>query len=167
MKRHPLKLLMLLICIFALINTAAAQDLLPRGKWWKHPEVLEGIELSDEQIQKIEGISNESMRKIIQLEADYKIARMDLETLLDQVDQQKLDLNALEKQIDKVNSIKGALQKERIMMLARIRNLLPKETIDQLKRLRGRFRRGAGDKRGRMGMGKEEWPDEPPGPGDE
>jgi Spy/CpxP family protein refolding chaperone len=165
MKRHPLMCLALFMGLLLFINMAAAQDMLPKGKWWKHPEVLENIDLSDEQIQKIEAISNESMRRIIQLEADSKIARLDLEALLDQVDQQKLDLDAVEKQIDLVNRIRGELSKERIMMLARIRNLLPKEAINQLKRLRGRFRGGPEGKRGRMGKG--EWLDKPPGPGSE
>ena len=39
----------------------------PKGKWWKHPEILEKVNLNDKQIQKIEKISNESMRKIIEL----------------------------------------------------------------------------------------------------
>ena len=165
MKRHPLMCLALFIGLLLFINVAAGQDMLPKGKWWKHPEVLENLDLSDEQIQKIEAISNESMRRIIQLEAESKIARLDLEALLDQVDQQKLDLEAIEKQIDLVNRFRGELAKERILMLARIRNILPKETINQLKRLRGRFRGGPEGKRGRMGKG--EWPDEPPEPGRE
>jgi len=165
MKRHPLMCLALFMGLLLFMNMAAAQDMLPKGKWWKHPEVLENIDLSDERIQKIEAISNESMRKIIQLEADSKIARLDLEILLDQVDQEKLDLDAIEKQIDLVNRIRGELAKERIMMLARIRNILPKEAVNKLKRLRGRFRNGQEGRRGRMGKG--EWQDEPRGPGGE
>ncbi|MGA1867285.1 MAG: Spy/CpxP family protein refolding chaperone [bacterium] len=137
------------IAILTMAQSALCQNMFPKGKWWKHPEILENLQLSDVQIQKVEEISNENMREIIKLEAEYKIARMDLETLLDNIDQQKLDLKALEKQIDIVNSIRGELEKQRIMMLAKIRNILPAEAFKKLKRLRGRFGKQRG-KRGRM-----------------
>jgi Spy/CpxP family protein refolding chaperone len=124
-----------------------AQSLFPKGKWWKHPDVLEKVNLTDEQIQRIEKISDESMRKIIEMEARFKIARLDLESLLDQIDEEKLDLNAIEKQIDAVNRIKGELEKERILMLAKIRNVLPKETIKKLQQIRWKFRKGPRNKR--------------------
>jgi len=157
MRRHIFVVLILCILFSLLASTAAAQDMLPKGKWWKHPEVLEKIGLSEEQIQRIEKISDEGMRKIIRLEADFRIARMDLESLLDQIDQQKLNLETLENQIDLVNRIRGELEKERIMMLARIRNVLPKEAIEKLKTVRGQFRKG------RMGRGG--WLDDLPGKG--
>jgi hypothetical protein len=87
------------------------------------------------------------MRKIIDLEAKFKIARLDLESLIDQIDEKKLDLDAIEKQIDVVNRIKGELEKERILMLARIRNVLPKETIEKLQQIRWKFRKGHRNKR--------------------
>ena len=135
-------MLILFICLFAIASKNFAQPLFPRGKWWKHPEVLEKVNLTEEQIQKIEKISDESMKKIIDLEARFKITRLDLESLLDQIDEEKLDLKAIEKQIDKVNGIKGELEKERILMLARIRNVLPKETIKKLQQIRWKFRKG-------------------------
>ena len=88
MKRHIFGVFVLLVLFVLPAHTAAGQDLLPKGKWWKHPEVLEKVDLSDEQIQRIEAISDEGMRRIIRLEADFRIARMDLENLLDQIDQQ-------------------------------------------------------------------------------
>ncbi len=140
-------MLILLICLLTIVSKNFAQPLFPKGKWWKHPEVLENINLTEEQIQKIEKISDASMRNIIVLEARFKIAKLDLESLLDQIDEEKLDLNAIEKQISIVNSIKGELEKERIMMLARIRNVLPKETIQRLQKIRWKFRKGTRKKR--------------------
>jgi Spy/CpxP family protein refolding chaperone len=147
MKRYSLFMLILFICLFIIVSKNFAQPLFPKGKWWKHPEVLEKINLTDKQIQKIEKVSDESMRKIIELEARFKIARLDLENLLDQIDEEKLDLNAIEKQIDMVNRIKGELEKERILMLARIRNILPKETIQKLQQIRWKFRKGPRNRR--------------------
>lgn len=146
MKRHISLIVIPLICLLTMANMVIAQPLFPKGKWWKHPEVLETVNFTDKQIQKIEEISNESMRKIIELEAKFKIARMDLESLLEKTDQEKLDLNAIEKQVETVNRIRGELEKEKIMMLARIRNVLPKETVRELKKLRGR-RLGKGEPR--------------------
>ena len=142
MKKYLLSTLVLFICMFSVLSENFAQPLFPKGKWWKHPEVLENVNLTNEQIQRIEKISDESMRKIIDLEAKFKIARLDLESLIDQIDEKKLDLNAIEKQIDVVNRIKGELEKERILMLARIRNVLPKETIEKLQQIRWKFRKG-------------------------
>jgi len=149
MKRHTLSFLILFICLLTIVSKTFAQSRFPKGKWWKHPEVLENVNLTEEQIQRIEKISGESMRKIIELEAKFKIARLDLESLLDQIDEKKLDLNAIEKQIEEVNRIKGELEKERIMMLARIRNVLPKETIQKLQQTRWKFRKGSRGQRER------------------
>lgn len=160
MRRHIFVVFVLLVLFASLAHTAAGQDILPKGKWWKHPEVLETVDLSDEQIQRIEAISDESMRRIIRLEADFRIARMDLENLLDQIDQQKLDLQELENQIDLVNKTRGELEKERIMMLARIRNVLSKDAIEKLKGIRGQFRKGRGGK----GRWRDELEDERPAP---
>ena len=147
MNRRLWAIMIPLICILSMTHITMAQSLFPKGKWWKHPEVLENVDITDEQIQKIEEISNEGMRKIIGLEAKFKIARMDLESLLDQTDQEKLDLSAIEKQLETVNRIRGELETERIMMLARIRNVLPKETVQKLKRIRWRFGKGPREKR--------------------
>ena len=144
MKRHLSLIFIPLISLLTMTHITMAQPLFPKGKWWKHPDVLETVNLTDEQIQRIEKISNESMRKIIALEAKFKIARMDLEALLEQTDQEKLDLNAIEKQIETVNRIRGELEKERILMLAMIRNVLPKEAVQELKKL----------KMGRLGKGR-------------
>ena len=145
MKKYIVAVITVLVCSLSLANTALPQNMLPKGKWWKHPEVLDDLNLSDTQIQQVEAISNESMKKIIALEAEYKIARLDLEMLLDQADQQKLNLNAIEKQIDALNKARGELEKQRILMLARIRNVLPAEAVKKLKKLRGRL----GKKRGK------------------
>ena len=158
MKRYRSSILILLICLLTTANITFSQPLFPKGKWWKHPEVLENVDLTDEQIQKIEEISDACMRKIIDLEAKFKIARMDLETLLEQTDQEKLDLNAIEKQIETVNRIRGELERERIMMLARIRNVLPKESVQKLQKIRWRFRKGPRERR--KGAGDVE-PDRP------
>lgn len=161
MKRYMISAPAIIICILVLTTCSFAQPSFPKGKWWKHPEVMEKIELSEDQIQEIEKISNESMRKIIKLEAEFEIARMDLDNLLDQVEEKKLDIKALEKQIDIVNRARGELDKERILMLARIRNVLPKDKIETLIRLRGHFRKEQKEKRGRKD--KDEWADEPHG----
>ncbi|MGA1824996.1 MAG: Spy/CpxP family protein refolding chaperone [bacterium] len=146
MKKYMLLVLIIVVSLLTFGDTSFAQFGLPKGKWWKHPEVIQNINLSAVQIREIEKISNESMKKIIELEAQYKIGRLDLDTLLDQIDREKLDLDAIEKQVDIVNKLKGELDKERILMLARIRNILPKEAIQKLKKLRGEFRGGRKNK---------------------
>lgn len=135
------KFIFVILVLPIFISNAFAQMDLPEGKWWKHPEVVDKIKLSDEQIEKIEKISNESMKKIIAQEAQFKIARLDLESLIDHIDQEKMDIEALEKQIDLVNNYRNNLEKERILMLARIRNILSKEAIQKLKGLRGKIRK--------------------------
>lgn len=156
MKKSALTVFMVFIFVSIIVGHVFAQNYFPEGKWWKHPEILEKIDLTDEQIQKIEKISNETIRKIIDLEAKFKIARLDLENLIDQTDQEKLDLETLEKQIDLVNTVKGELEKERLMMLARIRNVLSKDTIKELKKLRGKFGKRFREKR-RSSMGDNEF----------
>ena len=109
MKGYRLFILILFVCITTIISKTFAQSHFPKGKWWKHPEVLESLNLTDEQIQKIERISNDSMRKIIELEAKFKIARLDLDSLLDQIDDKKLDLKAIEQQIE---ALEAQIQEE-------------------------------------------------------
>lgn len=63
-------------CLAALIMALAAGSamaqgpMMPKGKWWRMPEVAKQLKLTAEQQTKLDGVFNESQTELIDLKAD-------------------------------------------------------------------------------------------------
>jgi Spy/CpxP family protein refolding chaperone len=122
------------------------------GAWWKNSDVASKLQLSDDQVKKIEAAFLNHRLKLVDLRADLEKQELQLTPLLDadQPDEQKVA-----SQIDQITMARGRLEKENAMMMLGIRRVL---TVDQWKKLQtmhggprsmpGRDRRGFGPDRG-------------------
>jgi protein CpxP len=99
------------------------------GAWWKNSEIVSKLQLSEEQVKKIEQTFLEHRLKLIDLQADLEKQELRLRPLLeaDQPDEGKVGA-----QIDLITAARGRLEKENAMMMLAIRREL---TIEQWKKL--------------------------------
>jgi len=99
------------------------------GAWWKNSEIVSKLQLSDDQVKRIEQAYLGHRLKLVDLRADLEKQELQLGPLLeaDQPDEQKVA-----SQIDQITSARGRLEKENAMMMLAIRRVL---TVDQWKKL--------------------------------
>jgi len=124
------------------------EGMLPRGMWWKNPEVATRIGLTADQQKRIEDTFLQSRLQFIHMHATLEEEQLLLEPLMNAnpVDQAK----ALA-QIDKIADTRADLEKANAKMLLSIRGVL---SADQWTKLREQHR----------GMGRMEGPGGSRGP---
>jgi len=99
------------------------------GAWWKNSEIVSKLQLSDDQVKKIEQTFLDHRLKLVDLRADLEKQELRLHPLLDSDQPDEAKVGAL---IDQITSARGKLEKENAMMMLAIRRCL---TVDQWKKL--------------------------------
>jgi len=99
------------------------------GKWWKNAEIVQQLQLSDDQLQRLEQAFQESRLHLIDLHAALEKEEAQLEPLTeaDNPDEAQVD-----SQIDKVATARAELEKAHTRMLLNVRKVL---TTEQWKKL--------------------------------
>ncbi len=100
------------------------------GKWWKIPKIQKDLQLSDEQIIKLEDIFLKQKSEMIDIRANIQKKQLEIENLLDK---EKVDDKIILQKVDELITIRGNLQKNYIKMILDMRKIL---TPDQLKKLK-------------------------------
>jgi Spy/CpxP family protein refolding chaperone len=104
--------------------------LLPPGRWWKNAEVVKTIALSDEQVQKIEKVFEDSRLKLVDAHANLQKEEIKLEPLLESENPEE---NAVLSAIDRITTARATVEKANAQMAFAIRRVL---TPEQWKKLR-------------------------------
>lgn len=95
---------------------------------------LEDLDLTDAQRKKLAEIRDTHARTAINQRASVELASLDLRKLM-RAD--KPDVGAIERQIDKVSSLRAALTKNRVTGMLEARALLTPEQLEKLRSPRG------------------------------
>ncbi len=96
----------------------------PMGKWWKNAEVVQKLQLSDDQLQRLEKIFQDSRLHLIDLHAALEKEEAQLEPL---VEAENPDEGQVNSQIDKVAAARAELEKGNTRMLLELRKVLTTE----------------------------------------
>ncbi len=104
---------------------------------------MEAIDLTEEQQDQLKEAQTAHAREMIQLQADVKVARLDLQNLIKAGAAQ----SEIEQQVEKVSTAHGALLKAVTNHQVKVRDILGEEKFKQWMSMRGRgwttgFRRG-------------------------
>lgn len=102
----------------------------PRGKWWKMPQMAERLNLSAEEKQKLDSMFFEHRRRMIDLQGAKEKERLELERLLDST---PLDSAACMERFMKVQEAHKGIAVERFGFLLRVRELLGLDRFQELK----------------------------------
>jgi Spy/CpxP family protein refolding chaperone len=108
------------------------------GAWWKNSEIVSKLQLSEDQVKRIEKAFLDHRLKLVDLRADLEKQELQLGPLLDadRPDQQRVAT-----QIDQITLARGRLEKENAMMMLDIRSVLTVEQWKKLQSLREPHRR--------------------------
>ena len=104
----------------------------PPMKWWRVPEFVEQMGLTQEEKQKLDSMYIESHSKLIDAEAAKNKAKLILDDLMDK---EELDEKAVFTQLEKVNQALATMNTERFRFLIEIRKFLGSKRFAQLKGL--------------------------------
>ncbi len=100
------------------------------GKWWNNTELAKKLNLTDDQVQKMEQIFQQSRLKLIDQRATVEKAEVTLQPMLEADRPDEAQVLA---QIDTVAQARAELEKTKARMLLGIRQVL---TADQWKQLK-------------------------------
>ncbi len=102
-----------------------------RREWWKDPEAAQKLQLSDEQVGRIEKIARDHQLEAIDLRATLEKQEVTLRSLMGNDPPDESQVLA---QIDKVAQARADLEKSRVRMTLAVQRVL---TPEQSKKLRG------------------------------
>jgi Spy/CpxP family protein refolding chaperone len=128
MLRNAFSALLLFIFLTAPM-IAAAQDV-PTGKWWYNPQIQKNLNLSQNEIGKLDKLFANSRRKMIQLKSEVEREQFELDQLLGK---KKVDDAKVKKQFQKLEQARKELANERLDFVIGVRNILGADRFQQLK----------------------------------
>jgi len=111
----------LLFAVGLLAAAAVSAQPLPSGKWWRRPEVVQLLNLSDEQQARLESIFRSAANDLIDLKAEVDKQNI---ALRGELDQPQLDRTAIRRISAKLNEGRGRLFERELMMLVDMRSVL-------------------------------------------
>jgi len=114
------RLALVALALFTLATTATAMDL-PPGKWWRRPEVIQMLTLTDDQQTRLEAISVRSANELIDFRGEVEKANIALRA---ELDQPQLNREAIRRAAVRVNDARARLFERELMMLVDMRAVL-------------------------------------------
>jgi Spy/CpxP family protein refolding chaperone len=128
----------LLLAAFVLVFAASAfaQSAMPPGKWWRRPEIVQSLNLSEEQQNKLENIFRTSSGDLIDLRGEVEKLNINLRGDLDQ---QQLDRAAIRKDAQRLSDARTRLFERELMMLVDMRSVLNDSQWDRMRAQLQRF----------------------------
>lgn len=122
------------ILIIGLIaGTALAQQggpMMPKGKWWRMPEVSKELKLTADQQTKLDAIFTVSSTELIDLKADVDKLGIELRAQLEKSQSAKKDVLTV---AQKLGNARGRLFEREIAMLIDMKSVLNDEQWDVLR----------------------------------
>ena len=132
MNKRFLIIYFLLITSFV-ANTALAGDYKHKRLWWRNKQVVEELQLSPDQVNKIDQIFRSHKGEIKSFHKELKYKENELKKLIQNPDSTRDEVLEL---TDEINIIKSEGQKLKIQMLWEIREVLNPEQRIKLKELK-------------------------------
>jgi len=102
-------------------STALAQIKLPPGKWWRRPEIVQLLNLSEDQQNKIETVFRNSANDLIDARAEVEKQTVALRAALDQA---QLDRNEIRQIAQRLNDARGKQFQRELLLLVDMRAVL-------------------------------------------
>ena len=118
------------IFVLAMLSAGAAFAQLPPGRWWRRPEVVQRLNLTEEQQNRLESIFRSAAPDLIDLKAEVDKANI---ALRGEIDQPQLDRAAIHRAALRLNDARGKLFDRELTMLADMRGVLNDAQWDRMR----------------------------------
>ena len=123
---------------------------MPRGQWWTDSQIVQKLALTEKQIQKISQIAREGQKEHVKSRANTEVVEIDMEAALSS---KEFNADKLTSLINEFVKTRSESEKQRIMTLIKIRQVLTQDQYLKLKASRssqrGRSKRGFNSERQR------------------
>ena len=106
---------------FLLAATSAFSQQLPPGKWWRRPEIVQSLNLSNDQQDKLDEIFRAAASELIDLRAEVEKANI---ALRGELDRPQLDRVAIHRIATHLSDARAKLFDRELMMLVDMRGVL-------------------------------------------
>ncbi|MDJ0987334.1 MAG: periplasmic heavy metal sensor [Desulfobacterales bacterium] len=120
---------MLPILVISLPAIVNAQDV-PSGKWWYNKKVVKNLNLTSNEVRQLDGLYEDSHRKLIDLKSAVKREQFELDTLLGK---EPVDDAKVRKQFQRLEKARTDLANERLGFVIRVREIIGADRFQQLK----------------------------------
>jgi hypothetical protein len=110
----------LAVAVLLVAGSTLAQPI-PTGKWWRRPEIVEALNLSDEQQDRLETIFRASASDLIDLKAE--IDKADI-ALRGELSRPQLDRAGIHRIAMRLMEARGRMFDRELMMLVEMRSVL-------------------------------------------
>lgn len=135
-----MKRLIVFIVLLCAATSAFAQ--LPPGKWWRRPEVIQDLTLTEDQQDRLDAIFRAAASDLIDAKAELDKSTI---ALRGELDKSQLDRNAIRAIAQRINAARSRKFERELMMLADMRGVLSTEQWSKLRaeldRPRGMYQR--------------------------
>lgn len=106
---------------------------MPFGKWWRNPNAMKKLNLTQEEIRKLDEQFSSHARTFIKLKHAVELEQFEMDQLLEST---TLDESALMAQFTKLEKARADLSKERFHYLVQVRKTLGPERFQTIKSFR-------------------------------
>jgi Spy/CpxP family protein refolding chaperone len=112
-----------------LAGNAEAQQL-PPGKWWRRPEIVQNLAITNVQQDKLDAVFRQHANNLIDQKADVEKASL---ALRGELDKAQLDRDAIQRAAAAVNASRAKLFSQELMMLVDMRQVLTEEQWNKMR----------------------------------
>lgn len=100
--------------------TAAGQPL-PQGKWWRRPELIQTLSLTEDQQSRLDGVFRTSANELIDLRAEVEKQSI---AMRGELDKAQLDRAAIQRSAARLSEARGRMFERELMMFVDMRAVL-------------------------------------------
>jgi len=130
--------LALLITLLLAAVSVNAQDV-PPGCWWRSPEVVKQLQVTDGEVRQLEQAFESSRVKLINLISRVEDEQLELQTVLEQ---NNVEDAAIKAQNRRLESARSALADERFAFYLQVRKIIGPERFQKLLEMAPTGRKG-------------------------
>lgn len=118
------------------VATSAFAQNLPPGKWWRRAEIVQSLNISEEQQNKLEMIFRSASSDLIDLRGDVEKQNI---VLRGDLDQSQLDRATIRRDAQRLSDARTHLFERELMMLVDMRAVLNDSQWDRMRNQLDRF----------------------------
>ncbi|MBI2215236.1 MAG: periplasmic heavy metal sensor [Acidobacteria bacterium] len=144
MKRLTLLAVAFATCVAGSALAQAGGPMMPKGKWWRMPQVAKELRLTGDQQTKLDAIFNASSTELIDLKADVDKLGIELRAQLEKPQSARKDVIGV---AQRLGAARGRLFEREIGMMVDMKAILNE---DQWEMLRSKLEERAGRMRDEM-----------------
>ncbi len=131
-ERRPMRIRLPAVLAIAIVLgalSAFAQEV-PPGTWWRDPGIAGELQLTPDDVQRLDRLYTKSRRRLIDLKNDVEKEQFEYQNLLEK---KNLDEKAVNRQFEKLEKARTRLSEERSRFMVEVRKILGYERFQRLK----------------------------------